>query len=247
MKKIEIEENIRKNEERRENNLTTIKEEIDRIGANKTENVANQMEEREIRQEQIEEIRQEIIMKGMKAVKEHMQIEEKKVEQIEMKIEDIERERRKRNVVIYSMQESTNPEAKERYKQDEEACTKIFSDILEVQQIKILQVVRLGKKNSDRMRPLLVKLETESQKMDILRNAKKLRMSEEHRRVYINKDLTETERMSDRKLREELRERRNGEGNGRFVIRKGKVIRLEQRQDRFNLWEMTGAKAKGSV
>lgn len=56
--------------------------------------------------------------------------------------------------------------------------------------------------------------------------AKKLKYSETFVKVYIFKDMTEKERENDRKLREELKEKRKKEGTY-FVIRRGRVMEVK--------------------
>ena len=65
-------------------------------------------------------------------------------------------------------------------------------------------------------------MENESQKRQILSKAKTLRNSTEWNRVYISPDLTPKERAENKKLRDELKRRRN-EGEANLIIRKGVI------------------------
>ena len=62
----------------------------------------------------------------------------------------------------------------------------------------------------------------------ILKAKSKLKQSDNFRNVYIEKDLTASEREKNKRLRKELYEKRN-EGNSWFIIRGGKVVEVEYR------------------
>ena len=75
-----------------------------------------------------------------------------------------------------------------------------------------------------------VKLRDERMKMNILRNAKHLASSDDQllTQVYIKKDMTHIEMQEDRKLREELKARREetreSKGDAHWIIRRGRVV-----------------------
>ena len=124
--------------------------------------------------------------------------------------------------MIFNLRESEQGEAVERYKEDEENVRSLFSEEIGVDEIQIEKTIRLGKKN-ERNRPLLVKLKDEEGKREILQKASRLRQSTRFPKVYISKDMTEAERENDKKLRQELREKR-GDGKARFIIRRGSCL-----------------------
>ena len=78
--------------------------------------------------------------------------------------------------------------------------SKIFKEILKVDDCKIIKTIRLGKTNPDksvqRSRPLLIKMRHVDEKYDVLNNAKKLKSAEnpEIKSLWITKDLTRQER-----------------------------------------------------
>ena len=74
--------------------------------------------------------------------------------------------------------------------------------------INIEKVIRIGEKIHNKNRPLLVKLTNEEDRGKILRNARKLRFSEDYIHVYISRDMTEMEREKDKNLRLELKEKK---------------------------------------
>lgn len=177
--------------------------------------------------EELEKMKVEIINSGLEQVEERRKDERKSMKEIQNKMEELDREKRQNNLVVYNMKESNEKEPQERYKHDEDSCMRLFTGELGVNVTSFTQLVRLGKRDTHRPRPLLVKLAQDRKAMTILREAKKLRFSTNFIKVYISKDLTKTERENEKRLRMELYERRSGGNqlNERFVIRKGKVIK----------------------
>ena len=58
--------------------------------------------------------------------------------------------------LIYNLPESEEEQAKDRYKEDEVACRKIF-EVMEMENIEQKQLIRLGKREEYKIRPVLVK------------------------------------------------------------------------------------------
>ena len=172
--------------------------------------------------------------------------EGRKIEEIEMKLEDLEKEKRKKNVVFFNLIESDKQEPLERFNEDMDLCYNLLKNELGIPHINIVNLIRLGKRTGSSARPLLVKLGGEEDRIEILRLAKGLRHSTRFKNVFINRDMTENERESDRRLREELKEKRRADEGSSFVIRKGKVIRVEgaEEEQRYNNGNIGGARPK---
>ena len=87
-------------------------------------------------------------------------------------------------------------------------------------------VFRLGRepRPTDRPRPIRVSVQKSVTKDKVLRNAREVNKNkaEGETLIYINRDLTKKEREFEKTLRDELREKRKGEG--RWVIRNKKVV-----------------------
>lgn len=148
---------------------------------------------------------------------------------------------RQNNLILYQVPESNRPSGKEREEDDTKLCKEIFESKLGCK-CEIKKVVRLGRgmtdlnnnSNSNRNSPnqdsrprlLLVKLENRSEKYEILTQAKKLSRDndETYRRIFIGPDQTPAEREESRKLREELRRRRDC-GEAGWYIKGGKLMR----------------------
>ena len=101
----------------------------------------------EIEGKQLDEVTREVIKESLKEVKKEKEEDERKIERIYEKVEQMERERKK-NVVVYNLPESKRKDARERYREDEEACRTIFEGI-GVEQVEQKQLIRLGKTRPD--------------------------------------------------------------------------------------------------
>ena len=106
----------------------------------------------------------------------------------------------------------------------------IFEKGVGIRGVMIKGIIRLGKRDINnnqfnKPRPMLVKLDSEEQKWEILKNAKNLaRAAEEMKRCIIAPDLTKKEREQDTILRNELKERRNN-GDNTWIIRRGQLVK----------------------
>ena len=139
--------------------------------------------------------------------------------------EYLDREKRRMNLIIHNLPESTAPSPTEKSQQDQEKFSRILKDEFHLSGVAVEKCVRLGKPTNNRPRLLLVALHDFQQKRDILRNAKQLQNSNEWGNIYISPDLTPKERDIGKKLRLELKARRdNGETN--LVIRRGQIITM---------------------
>ncbi|RNA40381.1 hypothetical protein BpHYR1_021774 [Brachionus plicatilis] len=76
----------------------------------------------------------------------------------------------------------------------------------------------------------VVEMDSVSSKLDMLGNSKKLRNSEELKGVYINEDLTPSERIAHKKLREE-QDRRNNERTATATVN-GRIVKMKECDDK---------------
>ena len=114
---------------------------------------------------------------------------------------------KKKHVVVDNQPESKSEEARERYRDDEEACRTIFEGI-GVEQVEQKRLIRLGKREENKNRPVLVKLGKEETTREILMKAKRLRNYELYSKIFIAKDQSREEREKEKNLRLELKELR---------------------------------------
>ena len=180
---------------------------------------------------QLEEVKMEFINEGLREICKEKETEIRMFEKIDARIEQMEKVQRKKNVVVYNLPESEEEQARDRYKEDEIACRKIF-EVMEMENIEQKQLIRLGKREEYKIRPVLVKLKDEEAAKEVLVRAKRLRFSEQYAGVFISKDLSRAEREREKNLRKELKELRENETEEEwYKIKNGKIVkeRIERR------------------
>ena len=137
-----------------------------------------------------------------------------------------EREKKKKNIVIYNVPESQHNDPKERQSDDVARCLDIFQNSLKVTEFQVEKVVRLGRReNNERKRPLLVKMTSETEKQKILSSAKNLKTETEpwKKHLGISRDMTPMERIQEVGLRRELKEKRE-RGEQGWYIKNGRLL-----------------------
>ena len=95
----------------------------------------------------------------------------------------MEKVQRKKNVVVYNLPESEEEQARDRYKEDEVACRKIF-EAMKMENVEQKQLIRLGKREEYKIRSVLVKLIEEEVAKEVLVRAKRLRFSVQYAGVF---------------------------------------------------------------
>ncbi|KAK4311951.1 hypothetical protein Pmani_016582 [Petrolisthes manimaculis] len=144
-----------------------------------------------------------------------------------------ERDRRKNNLVMHNIEEPNNMNEKELYDHDLAVCMDIFGNEIgeRIEEGEIVDIARLGKKEEEgenqnrRPRCLLIKMKEPEKKWSIIKNAKiKTKRKNEYKRVFIQPDLTRSEREKEKELREKLREKRE-QGEEGWYIRRGQLER----------------------
>ena len=127
-----------------------------------------------------------------------------------------ERERRKCNVIVFNLKESTTADA------DKDSFIELCRTGLKLE-VMVTKFFRLGKAAPDKIRPLLITTATVDSKLSILKSAYQLRSIDQYNNVYISPDRSRQERESFRKLRAELKQRKDG-GEPNLIIRNGKIV-----------------------
>lgn len=125
------------------------------------------------------------------------------------------RERKKLNLVVFGLEETnTDNEANDQ--------TKMILNILQLPNLQI-STLKPGKKINGKKRLVIMKCHNLHDKLQILKNAKKLKYSPmEH--ISITPDLTKLQQVQNKELRNELNRRRNG---GESVkIKNGEIIKV---------------------
>lgn len=133
------------------------------------------------------------------------------------------RERRRTNLIISGLPEKEGGSADERKENDLTIVKSLLSKLDSSKDMTVSAVFRIGKLTSSRPRLLKVVCSDAELKRSILSKSKDLRNLHQYKNIYINPDLTPLQQAQNKKLREELRARRNlGED---VTIRHGKIVR----------------------
>ena len=151
---------------------------------------------------------------------------------VELSLKEMQdRNRRKENLVLFNVPESTSEDRDERKLYDISEVIDILKD-LKIDTT-VLNPVRLGLNTVDHKypRPLRIAVPDEDTKWKIVKEAKNLMShgKEYHTKVFIKRDMTPMEREQDAATRKKLMEMRNQEeakgGKDRWIIWRGKVVK----------------------
>jgi hypothetical protein len=175
-------------------------------------------------------------LEGVKKLAENL--EEKIEASVEKKVAEFfedqqEKEKRKGFIMISNLPESRKPTPDERKQDDLETAKRIVSAVVEVGGEGIENTVRMGKLVAGaKPRTLRVKCNSVEEVDNIMKNVGKLKdtvnqgVTDNKKRVYINRDLPPKERERGKKLCDELRRRReNGEKD--LMIRGDKIVQKQ--------------------
>ena len=122
---------------------------------------------------------------------------------------------------VSGLPEPSSGSLQERKDDDKDTVRDIVTE-LGLSPMNISDTQRIGKIDSKKPRLLCVTCADKSSKFDLLRSAKELRNSEKYKHCFINPDMTYAEREKNRKLRSEVKEKRQ-QGLD-VIIRNGKVV-----------------------
>lgn len=163
-------------------------------------------------------------------------LEDKIEEVVDKKIaeafgEGQEREKRKKNLIITNVKESSKANPTERKEDDLDSAKNLLQQITDISEDEILEPTRLGSVGGNRPRLLRVTLKTEERKKEILRMAPKSKINqgktENRKKHFINADYTPKEREENYKLRMEKKQRTD-RGEEDLIIRNGKIVKKKK-------------------
>ena len=137
----------------------------------------------------------------------------------------LDREKRKLNLVVHNLEESSGDSYTEIVQQDTQKFVDMVKKGLKIN-ARVTKAFRVGKKLPTKHRLLIVSMENMGVKTDILKMAYCLRQTTDYSNIYISPDLTWKEREEGKKLRAELARRREA-GETNLVIRRGKITQLQ--------------------
>ena len=141
------------------------------------------------------------------------------------------RETRQMNVIVHGLKESDDPDMEKRHEEDVKELFKMLEEIEAKPPEEGITIKRLGKKEDDKQRPILMTCPNTETKKKIINNAKKLKTSEEYRRIGISHDLTKGQRQELKNLKEQAR-LKNTENQTFIVIGDPSNWRIVQKKDK---------------
>jgi len=155
----------------------------------------------------------------------------------EDKEKETEIKKRATSVIVHGVAESDATDTDQRETEDIDVIAAMMHEI-DSDNVKVSKIVRLGKKptatassdNTQKPRPIKLVLESEEQKIQVLKNAKNLRLAKEGgwEMVFIHQDLTPKQRQTRKQLLQEMRERMD-KGEVNLMIFSGKIVKRRPR------------------
>ena len=138
--------------------------------------------------------------------------------------QEVEKFRRRKNLVIYGLAENEERDEKEKLKSDEMLIKQLIRELnIEDVQFKTMRIGNISIQN--KVRPIKIELEEELDKFKILKRASNIRktQTEKFKKIIITTDMTFKEREINKILREELKARREA-GERNIKIKNGKIV-----------------------
>jgi hypothetical protein len=117
-----------------------------------------------------------------------------------------EREKRENNLVIFGLKDSKEVDKIEAIEEDKKPINSIMQK-LNVK-VTIKNVIKL-KSNKGFNAPFVVILNDKSERNSVLKNAKELKKDKDYEKIFINPDLTESERYKSKLLRDDCKIKNN--------------------------------------
>ena len=137
--------------------------------------------------------------------------------------EYVDRERRKKNLIIHNLPEPSDCPDTQRLTNDLQQVSSLLTSEFGVPENVASKPTRLGAPKANKPRLLRVEIGDLAAKREILRNATKYRASSKWSNVYVSPDLTLKEREQSKQLREELRARK-ASGEKDLYIKFGRIV-----------------------
>lgn len=181
-------------------------------------------------------LRQQKLDEEVKQQKQNL--EDKVKQQKDEKEEEKRRDDKERNLIVYGVPEESEDET-EQMKADFNTVKKLYSLKVELTAHDIIQIIRLGLKSDDQIRPIRLTFSSMQKRLEVLRRNKDLKLEDDkfemctstfctehqkHKHIYVSTDKTRQQRDHEKKLRDELKVRKAA-GEDNLIIRKEKIIK----------------------
>ncbi len=159
-------------------------------------------------------------------------------EQAEEVIKEIkDQEERMSNALLFNLPEDKTSNEADRIKHDKEEVKHLAKHCkVNISKDEIMKVIRLGKKQENKPRPLLIQISTPEKKRMLFKNLRLLQEApDKYRQVSVQHDLTEKQRKREKELREEAKKKEaETSGEAAFKVRgppwARKVVKVEKQK-----------------
>ena len=146
-------------------------------------------------------------------------------------------EKKKANLIIYGMPESSLEDQKEATLADFRKLQKVYADRVELKKEDLTHMARIGIKNNDKIRPIQITLSSQDTRKTLLTKNMNLKLLENNisTNIYVSTDRTKKQREADKELRAELK-RRKDQGETNLVIRNNRIVPFRERAQGYSTW-----------
>ena len=154
--------------------------------------------------------------------KDYNELKKSKEVDIEMMCQEAEeRIKRRKFLIISGLKENSTASVKDRVRTDTEVIKEI-AQCIGVTNFEPSEVSRIGKTGQSRPRLLRFKCSNLQDRSMLLRQSRMLRTHAMYGQVFVNPDLTLVQRLRNKDLREQLRQKRDAGGD--FVIYRDQIV-----------------------
>ena len=133
-------------------------------------------------------------------------------------VETMEREKRKNNLIIMGLSEEMSDTDTKQF------VAEMLSTVLETEEVEMTVHGRLGRKESDKRRPVRVEISDAAARRTILKKATNLKKEPKYEKIYVSPDLTRKQQEIDKALRDKVKVLRS-QGIEGVKINKGCVVK----------------------
>lgn len=140
--------------------------------------------------------------------------------------DQMEREMKKNNLILYGVEEGKDANEEKNNENDLSQTKQLFKHVNpDITPDNIVKIQRIGFKKADKTRPVKVVMKSEESKLSILKNARRLKESETFSKVGISYDKTKKQQEEYRKLKDEVDEKNKPFDKKVYVIFRNKVTK----------------------
>lgn len=207
--------------------MEELKKQVEGIG-NKHATLENKMEIKELTKAFIKDdlwtdvVKKEVV-NNLENMRDNIQEIEKTAVQTKSYVEEArDKESRRKNIVIYRVKESDAESYKDRLGHDTHLVYELLRHTTRMGEddVGLAKIVRFGKREDGRVRPLLIEFENIAHKNLLMQNVYKMKEAPDIiKSMIITHDLTQGERDECKKLVQEARDREENEQSGEWVYR----------------------------